>query len=273
MAWTVIKRLLARRFHAALPFIQRQPHAARRPARPWPGRRPSAPDAPAAGSCSCSIKRISVMAASPTLPFEMPDHPVRAFGRAGSWVTITMVLPIHGSTGPTTSECRRRIRGQGFRSARPRGSWSVADDGAPRHPLFLSTGQLPDSDSMRPNPTSRSASSHGPHAPVVRCVSASGSSTFSAAVQHRDEVVGLKDIQPMARAPAAPSRLPTSVSLVPATTTDPPVGPIDPAITFSNVLLPDPDGPMIARKVPGRNVEGQIPQDRHLDAGNGCSSL
>ena len=50
----------------------------------------------------------------------------------------------------------------------------------------------------------------------------------------------------------------------PPTSTDPPVGVSRPPIRFSSVVLPEPDGPISARKSPGGNVE--IDALQHVDA-------
>ena len=81
-------------------------------------------------------------------------------------------------------------------------------------------------------------------------VSSSGSSTFSKRVEHRDEVVHLEDEADVARAPARQRVSVKREISLPSTTMRPPVGRSMPAMRLSSVVLPEPDGPMSARKSP-----------------------
>ena len=73
--------------------------------------------------------------------------------------------------------------------------------------------------------------------------------------QHRQQVVELEDEADVARAPL---RQRAAAQLVDAHAADfdaPPVGLSSPPIRLSSVVLPDPDGPISARKSPCRHVE------------------
>ena len=83
-------------------------------------------------------------------------------------------------------------------------------------------------------------------------VSSSGSSTLRSRGQHRQQVVELEDEADVPRAPARRAAPPRQ--LVDALAADldrcPPVGVSSPPIRLSSVVLPEPDGPISARKSP-----------------------